>query len=345
MKIGLVGFPGSGKSTAFSALTGLADDAGGRRARGGTKMGTVKVPDPRVDALARLYRPRKSVYAEIRFTDLDGGRGRGFERGALHAMREVDALCHVLRAFPGGAGGAPDPVRELRDLEAETLLADLEVIEQRLARVRKEGGKTRELALLERIHEALDAGTALRRVALAEAERKALSGFGLLTRKPLLVVLNAAEEDLGSPLPAALAEEAAARGTGVVVLSAPVERDIAQMERGEQQSFVESLGLREPARDRFIRAAFDLTDLISMLTTGPDECRAWPIPRGLPAPRAAGKIHSDMERGFIRAEVVPWRELVERGGEARCREAGVLRVEGRDYVVQDGDVVNFRFNV
>ena len=344
MNVGLVGFPGSGRSTVFSALTGLAAGSG-RRARGGEKIGTVKVPDPRVDALARLYRPRRTVYAEVRFTDLDGGRGPGFERGMLHAMREVDALCHVLGAFRGGAGGAPDPLREFRDLEAEALLADLEVIEQRLARVRKEGKKTRELVLLERVHDALDSETALRRVALDEGERRALSGFGLLTRKPLLVVVNVAEEDLGSPPPAALAGEAAVHGAGVVVLSAPVERDIAQMAPGEQPDFVESLGLREPARDRFLRAAFELGDLVSMLTAGPDECRAWPIPRGLPAPRAAGRIHSDMERGFIRAEVVPWRELVERGGEARCREAGVLRVEGRDYLVRDGDVVNFRFNV
>ena len=345
MNIGLVGFPRSGRSSVFSALTGLAAGAGGRRARGGAKIGTVKVPDPRVDALARLYRPRRSVYAEIRFTDLDGGRGPGFERGMLHAMREVDALCHVLRAFPGGGGAAPDPLREFRDLEAEALLADLEVIEQRLARLRKEGRKTRELVLLERVHQALDSETALRRVALDEAERKALSGFGLLTRKPLLVVVNGAEEDLGSPPPAALAGEAAAHGAGVVLLSAPVERDIAQMEPGERQAFAEALGLREPARERFLRAAFECNDLVSMLTAGPDECRAWPIPRGLPAARAAGRIHSDMERGFIRAEVVPWRELVERGGEARCREAGVLRVEGRDYVVRDGDVVRFLFNV
>ena len=345
MKIGLIGLPASGKSTVFSALTGIAAGAASRRGREGVNVGTVKVPDPRVDALALIYRPRKTVYAEISFTDFDGGRGSGLDRGVLHAMRDVDALCHVLRSFPGVAAGAPDPVGELDALETEALLADLEVIEPRIERVRKEGKKTRELALLTRVKDALEAETALRRIDLDALERKDLSGYGLLTLKPLLVVHNVAEEDIGLPSPPALLEEAAARGTGVITLSARVEMDVAQMEAHEQQDFVESLGLGEPARDRFIRAAFALTDLVSMITVGPDECRAWPIRRGLPAPRAAGKIHSDIERGFIRAEVVPWQELVERGSEAKCREFGVLRVEGKDYVVRDGDVINFRFNV
>ena len=345
MKIGLTGLPGSGKSTVFAALTGIDAGTGHRRGREGASIGTVKVPDPRVDALALIYRPRKVVYAELSFTDLDGGRGSGLERGVLHAMREMDALCHVLRAFPGAEGGVPNPAGELEALETEALLADLEVIEQRVERLRKEGKKTPELALLVRVQDALEAERALRGIDLDEVERKALAGFALLTLKPLLVVHNVDEDDIGRPSPPDLLEQAAARGAGVVTLSARVERDIAQMAGHEQQDFVESLGLGEPARDRFIRAAFALTDLVSMITVGPDECRTWPIRRGLAAPRAAGRIHSDIERGFIRAEVVPWRELVERGSEARCREAGVLRVEGKDYIVRDGDVVRFRFNV
>ena len=345
MRIGLTGLPGSGKSTVFSALTGIDAGAGHRRGRDGASIGTVKVPDSRVDALALIYRPRKVVYAELSFTDLGGGRASGLDRATLHAMRDMDALCHVLRAFPGASESAPDPAGELEILETEALLADLEVIEQRVERLRKEGKKTPELALLARVSDALEAESALRDIGLDAIERKTLSGFGLLTLKPLLVVHNVAEVDIGRPPPPALLAEAAARGAGVVTLSALVETDIAQMEGSEQQEFVESLGLGEPARDRFIRAAFALTDLISMITVGPEECRVWAIPRGLPAPRAAGKVHSDMERGFIRAEVVPWRELVERGSEAKCREAGVLRVEGKDYVVTDGDVVKFRFNV
>ena len=345
MRIGLTGLARSGRSTVFSALTGLDAAEGPRRGRDDVQVGTVKVPDARVEALARIYRPRKVVYAELSFTDFAGARGSGPGRGALHAMREQDALCHVLRAFPGVAAEAPDPVGELDSLETEALLADLEVIEARIERVRKEGKKTPELALLERVREALEAEVPLRRLELDALVRKALSGYGLLTLKSLLVVHNVAEDGIGAPAPPSLLDEAAARGTGVITLSARVERDIALMEGGEQQEFVESLGLGEPAKDRFIRAAFALTDLVSMITVGPDECRAWPIRRGLPAPRAAGKVHSDIERGFIRAEVVPWQELVERGSEARCREAGVLRVEGKDYVVQDGDVVRFRFNV
>ena len=345
MRIGLTGLPGSGKSTVFSALTGIGPGAAHRRGRDGVSIGTVKVPDSRVDALALIYRPRKVVYTELSFTDLGGGQASGLDRGTLHAMRDMDALCHVLRAFSGTVAGAPDPAGELETLETEALLADLEVIEQRVERLRKEGKKTPELALLNRASDALESETALRDIGLDAIGRKSLSGFGLLTLKPLLVVHNVAEDEIGRPPPPALLSEAAARGVGVVTLSALVETDIAQMDDNEQQEFVESLGLGEPARDRFIHAAFALTDLISMITVGPEECRAWAIPRGLSAPRAAGKVHSDMERGFIRAEVVPWQELVERGSEAKCREAGVLRVEGKDYIVRDGDVVRFRFNV
>lgn len=346
MKIGLVGMPGSGKSTVFGALTGLEVETGYAARSARENVGVVKVPDRRVDALAAIYKPRKTIYAEIAFTDLGAGHEqRRLDRSALNAMRGVDALCQVLRAFPDPAGERADPLAELKELETETLLADLEVVEQRIARLEKEHSRTPELRLLRRIHEALDNEQAMRCVDLSPEEERSLSGFAFLTLKPLLLVLNLAENDLASPVPADLEREVAARGLGLVTLSAAVEMDIAQMEAAEQREFVESLGLAEPARNRFIRAAFRLIDLISMLTVGPDECRAWPVARGTSAPRAAGRIHSDIERGFIRAEVVPWEALVERGSEAKCREAGVLRVEGKDYVIQDGDVVNFRFNV
>jgi len=191
----------------------------------------------------------------------------------------------------------------------------------------------------------LEGGAPLRGIELAAEERRSLAGYALLTQKPLLLVLNVGEAEILAPPPEPVVAAAKSRGIGLVVLSAPVEMDVAQLPEAEQPDFVASLGLEEPARHRFIRAAFDLIDLISMLTSGPDECRAWPVPRGTLAPRAAGKIHSDIERGFIRAEVIHWRDLVELGSEARCREAGKLRVEGKDYVIQDGDVVHFRFNV
>jgi hypothetical protein len=344
MKIGLVGHPGSGKSTVFGALTGLDVGSGlGDKAR----VGVVKVPDPRVDALTALFQPKKKTYAEIVFTDLGGGRGPGLDRAALVAMRPLDALCQVVRAFPGPAGEAPEPLREIEDLAAETILADLEVVEQRLAKLAKERGPQheREQELLRRIQAALESESAIREMGLTSDERKALAGYAFLTQKPLLLVLNVAEEDVAAPAPAEIAAAAGARGLGLVVLSGKVERDIAQMAAGEQAEFLASLALVEPASHRFIRAAYELLDLVSMLTTGPDECRAWPVPRGTPAPRAAGKIHSDIERGFIRAEVVPWQDLIELGSEAKCREAGKLRVEGKSYLVRDGDVVHFRFNV
>jgi hypothetical protein len=345
MKIGLVGLPGSGKSTVFGALTGLSVDTGFASRSGKTNVGVAKVPDARVDALAALYKPKKVTYAEVTFTDLPGGKGPGIDRQALAAMRDVDALCQVLRGFAGPGGEAPDPAREIAELETETLLADLALVEQRVAKLAKERKSPREQELLESLQKALESERPLRRVELGAEERKLLAGYQFLTLKPLLLVLNVAEDAVAAPPPEAVQRAAEERGLGLIVLSAPVEMDIAQMPEAEQRDFAASLGLEEPAKNRFLRAAFELIDLVSMLTAGPDECRAWPIPRGMPAPRAAGKIHSDIERGFIRAEVVPWQDLVELGSEARCREAAKLRVEGKDYVIADGDVVNFRFNV
>jgi len=345
VKIGLVGYPGSGKSTVFGALTGM-DVETGYGARGDkANLGTVKVPDARVDALSQLYQPKKTTYAEITFSDLGAAHAEGIDRKALNAMRNVDALCQVLRAFPDAAGEPGDPVGEITGLETETILADLEIVEQRVARLRKDRSDPNQLALLERVQTHLEDAQPARTLGLSEEERKSLSGYALLTLKPLLLVFNVGEGEVAQSAPPEVASAAEERGLGLVVLSAAVEMEIAQLDAEEQLEFVRSLGLEEPARDRFVRAAFALIDLISMLTAGPDECRAWPIPRGTPAPRAAGKIHSDIERGFIRAEVIPWQELATRGSEAKCREAGVLRVEGKDYVIQDGDVVNFRFNV
>ncbi len=345
MKIGLVGFAASGKTTVFGALTGLSVATGYAARRDKANVGTVKVPDTRVDALTELYQPKKKTYAEIAFTDLAATGGPGLDRPALNAMRSLDALCQVVRAFPDAAGEAPDPLDEIAGLETETILADLEVVEQRVERLRKDRSNAPELALLERLQVALEGETPLRQFGLSEAEQRAVSGYALLTLKPLLLVLNVPEEDVAEPAAAELAAAAEKRDLGLVVLSAAVEMDVAQLPDDEQAEYAASLGLPEPARNRFIHAAFELIDLVSMLTVGPDECRAWPVARGTPAPRAAGKIHSDIERGFIRAEVVRWEDLVELGSEARCRDAGKLRVEGKDYVIADGDVVNFRFNV
>jgi GTP-binding protein YchF len=335
MKIGLVGFPGSGKTTVFNALTGLSAGTGFHSARGKTNLGTVKVPDERVVALANLFHPKKTTLAEITFSDVAGsGSGKSLDDQTLAAMREVDALCQVVRGFPDAAGAPAAPLAEARNLEDEMNLADLIIVEKRLERLQREKSKSAEVPLMETLKSALEAGTPLRRVDLTAEQWAMLAGFRFLTAKPLLLVLNVPESEAASTPP-----------EGFVLLAGQVEMDIAQMPAEEQSEFVASLGLEEPAIGRFIHAAYKLLDLISFLTAGEDECRAWPIRRGLTAPKAAGKIHSDIERGFIRAEVVRWEDLVHYGSEAKCREAGKLRSEGKEYVVQDGDVINFRFNV
>ena len=346
MKIGLVGFPGCGKSTVFNALTGLSVDTGYGAKSAKPSYGVVKVPDARVDALAELYHPKKKVYAEVTFVDLAaGGTQGGLDRAALNSMRDVDALCQVVRAFPDPGGDSPDPVRGIADLEAETILADLELVERRIERLVKEHSSPREVELLTRIRQHLEAEQSIRTLEMSPEEIKMISGYRFLSQKPLLLVLNVTEDEIAAPPPPSVVAAAEQRGLGLVVLSAQVEMDIAHMPEDEQREFLEAMGLKKPAVERFITAAFALLDLISMLTAGPDECRAWPVARNSPMPRAAGKIHSDMERGFIRAEVIKHTDLLELGSEAKCREQGKLRIEGKDYVVQDGDVVNIRFNV
>ncbi|MCE1229781.1 MAG: redox-regulated ATPase YchF [Firmicutes bacterium] len=350
MKIGLVGFSGCGKTTVFNALTGLSAETGFNATRGKTNLGAVKVPDARVSALAELYHPKKTTFAEVSFCDVAasaaGAQGQSLDEQTLRAMREVDALCQVVRGFTDAAGEAPDPLNEAQNLENEMNLSDLILIEKRLERLKKEKSKSGELELLEKLKAALEEGTPLRRLeGLSAEEWTGLAGYRFLTQKPLLLVLNVEEGDAANPAPADLAAHAHEAGLGLVVLAGQVEMDIAQMGPEDQKEFVASLGLSEPAVGRFIREAYTLLELISFLTAGPDECRAWPIRRGLTAPKAAGKIHSDIERGFIRAEVTRWDELTRLGSEAKCREAGKLRLEGKEYIVQDGDVINFRFNV
>src|SRR5262245_9694920 len=351
MKIGLVGFPGSGKTTVFNALTGLSAETGFAAARGKTHLGVVKVPDARVEALADLFQPKKKTLAEITFSDVaaeagGGGSARGLDRNVLAAMREMESLCQVARAFADPtAGAAGEPLREVADLETEMILADLELVEKRLERLKKEKGQPRENELLVQLQGQLEAGRPLRDLPLAEDDRALLAGYRFLTQKPLLIVLNVDEDQVAAPPPAAIADHAATRGLGLVVLSAKVEQDIAQMPAEDQHDFITALGLAEPARDRFVRAAFALLSLISFLTAGEDECRAWPIRQGLTAQKAAGKVHSDIERGFIRAEVMRVDDLLALKSEAKVREVGKLRVEGKEYVVHDGDVINFRFNV
>ena len=350
MKIGLVGFPGSGKTTVFNALTGLAAETGPTGGRARTNLGVVKVPDPRVGALSALFNPRRTVYAEVRFSDVGGtarAAGRGLDAATLAAMRDMDALAQVVRAFEDSATGeAPRPLGELADFEAETILADSEVVERRLGRLRKgERGFAREQQLLEGILPHLESARPLRSLALSPMDWASFGGFAFLSRKPLMAVVNVPEADAGAELPAAVGDFCRARDMPALALSAPIEAEIARLPQAERTAFARELGLSQPAQDRFIREAYALLDLISFFTVGPDEVRAWTIRRGTPAQQAGGKVHSDIERGFIRAEVMEHAELLRLGTEAKVREAGKLRLEGKDYVIKDGEVAHFRFNV
>jgi GTP-binding protein YchF len=349
VKVGLTGFSGAGKTTVFNALTGLGAKTGAH-ADDRPNLGVIKVPDPRVDALASIWKPRKTTYAEVNFVDFPPPRGGGPQRAALEAgtvarLRDVDALVEVVRGFSDLADAPATPVKDIEAFATELVLADLAVVEKRLERLRKEKGHERERALLERIAPALEAGTPLRTLGLAPEELTQLAGFAFLSLRPLLIVVNVAEAEAAAPLSPAVAERARAEGAEALVLSARVEAELEEIEPAERAAFLAELGLAASARERFIRASYTLLDLISFLTGGEDECRAWPIRRGTTALKAAGKVHSDIERGFIRAEVITYEDFVRLGSEARCREAGKLRLEGKDYVVRDGDIIHFRFAV
>ena len=341
MKVGLVGFQASGKSSVFTAVAGQPSDPG----RGA--LAAARVPDQRLPAVAEYCRPRRTVEAELQFVDFATGTfassGATISPGTLAEMRALDVLGEVVDCFSGppGAGG---PVSALAD---ELLLADLAVVEKRLERLAREGGHERERELLGACAAALEGGRTLRSLGLGRVETESLSGFRFLTLKPRILVLNVAEDGLAEAVARSvdLAGELGVDPRSVVVMSAPIECELAGLEDEERPEFLADLGLTAPARDRFIRACYDTLDLITFITAGEKELRAWPLERGASALRAAGTIHSDIERGFIRAEVISYQDYIDLGGEAACREAGKLRVEGRDYVIADGDVVHFRFNV
>ena len=346
MKVGLVGFPGSGKTTVFNAMTGQDVPVG---YGGEVRRAVVDVPDPRVDWLSALYQPKKITHANIVFCDLPGEQGseqRGLSTAALQQVRDQEALCLVLRDFDNPAlERAPDPAAELEAFHAECVLADLVFVERWLERARKEAKRGLEVAAFERMREALESERPVRLLSGSELDRSLLRGYSLLTDTPLLAVLNREEEDAAKALPDEVAEALARMGAGGMTLSASLEAEIAVLDPEDQQEFLREMGLAEPALDRFIRAAYRLQDLISFFTVAGPEVRAWTIRAGSDARRAAGKIHSDMERGFIRAEVIPCDVLQEYGSEQAVKAAGRLRVEGKGYVVQDGDILRILFNV
>lgn len=346
MKVGLVGFAGSGKTTVFNTMTGQDVPVG---FGGEIRLGRVSVPDERIDALSRMFQPKKTTYAEITFCDIPGEYGsdhHGLSRKALQQIRDQEALCLVLRDFANPAlERDPDATSDLEAFHTECVLADLEIVERRIERSRKEKAEPLEAAAFELMRTRLEEGEPLRGIPASELNRDFLRGYGLLTDRPLLVALNRSEGDAAAGVPPELAARIEALGAAGLALSASVEAEIAALAAEDQAAFLEDLGLKEPALARFIRTAYGLLDLISFFTVGEDEVRAWTIRRGTRARQAAGRIHSDLERGFIRAEVMPYDVFMQYGSENGVKEAGKLQVEGKDYTVQDGDIISVRFNV
>ena len=344
MKLGLIGHRGAGKTTLFNMLTGLQAQVGGYGGKEEVHLGVIKVPDARIDRLSQIFKPKKTTYAEIRFTDFPPNQGEDnlkSNQALVTQMREVDAIALVLRDF----GPDANPIKELNDLLTEMILTDMGVVENRRARLKKEKARPLEEALLERCAGTLENEESLRNLSFTADEESLLSGFGFLSRKPVLVLFNQAEEKAGQPLAPSHEEELKHRGLEGLALAGKVEMEIAQLDERDRTAFLKDIGIQEPGRDRFIRASYHLLNLISFLTAGEDEVRAWTITQGTAARKAAGKIHSDIERGFIRAEVIVYEDFNALGSETKCKEAGKLRLEGKDYVVQDGDIIHFRFAV
>jgi ribosome-binding ATPase len=342
MKVGLIGHRGAGKTTIFNMLTGLQAQVGGF-GKDEIHLGVIKVPDERIDRLSQMFKPKKTTYAEIRFSDFPPQAEDNLKSSntLVMQMREVDAIALVLRDFESGSA----PIRALDDLLTEMILADLTVVENRRNRLKKEKARPQEEGLLERCAEALENEQSLRTLNFSAEEENLLSGFGFLSRKPLLVLFNQSEDKAGQPLAPSYQEELQRRGLEGLALAGKVEMEIAHLDESDRAAFLKEIGITEPARDRFIRASYHLLNLISFFTAGEDEVRAWTIARGTHARQAAGKIHSDIERGFIRAEVIAYADFIAHGSEAKCKEAGKLRLEGKDYIVKDADIIHFRFAV
>ena len=358
LRAALIGFPSTGKTTLFQLMTSAKDAP---RGKGDVNIGISKVPDARLDTLTGMYNPKKRVPATVEFTDLIAPARTGAQALVdVAAYKNADALVHVVRAFRDASiphpAGSVDPARDAQAMEDELILADLGVAERRLERIEKDlkKGRSAELEkerdLVQRCRTALEEGKPLRSLELSPADIKMLRGFQFLSAKPLLLVINLDEEDLadvGSNI-----DKAAARtgltaflqhaATKAVALCAKIELEISQLEGDDAKAFLSDLGLDESGLDRVIRTTYDLLGYMSFFTVGEDECRAWSIARGTPAQLAAGEIHSDIQRGFIRAEVVSYHALTTRGSYAACRDHGEVRLEGKEYVVQDGDIINFR---
>lgn len=365
MKLGIIGLPNVGKSTLFNAITNAgAQSANYPFCTIEPNVGVVAVPDERLDKLAKLYHPKKVTPASIEFVDIAGlvkgaSKGEGLGNKFLSNIREVDAVVHVVRCFENDdithVDGSIDPLRDIETINLELIFSDMEILGRRIDKTAKlmKGDKSlgKELEFLQRINAALEEGKLAKSVECEnEDEEKILATSTLLSAKPVIYVCNMSEDDFSAGIENNLnfqkvKEFAESEGSKALPICAEMEAEISSMDDEEKQMFLEELGLEQSGLSRLIKASYDLLGLMSFLTAGEPEVRAWTIKKGTKAPQAAGKIHSDIERGFIRAEVVKFDDLIANGSVAACKDKGILRSEGKEYVMEDGDVVLFRFNV